>query len=73
MGYHWTYKGSASGVSFTFGNNVYTYDAINNVIKQIGSAKTTRKNDLVFVLRNLENAEIVNNAFKIYINHYPLK
>lgn len=73
MGYHWTNKGNASGVSFTFGNNVYTYDAINNVIKQIGSAKTTRKNDLVFVLRNLENAEIVNNAFKIYINHYPLK
>ena len=73
MGYHWTNKGSAVDVSFTYGNDVYTYDAINNVLIEVGSAKATRTNDLVFVLRNLENVEIVDNAFKIYINHYPLK
>lgn len=74
MGYTWINKGSASGVYFEYGNNIYEYDAINNELNVIqAESKTTRTQDLLFVFRNLEKAHIENNELKVYVNHYALK
>ena len=71
--YSWDNKGSASGLSFTYGNQVYTYDAIGNKLDLVGSSKTIRTQDLMFVFRNLQNANIENNELKVFVNHYKLK
>lgn len=73
MGYTWNNKGSASGLSFTYGSYVYTYDSINNEFDIVGSSKTIRTQDLMFVFRNLQNAVIENNSLKVFVNHYKLK
>ena len=74
MGYTWVNKGLASGLSFTMGNYVYKYNGLTNTLEpQTGGSNETRKKDLLFVLRDLQNIEIENNAFKIYVNHYRLK
>ena len=74
MGYSWVNKGLASGLSFTYGNYVYKYNALSNELElQQGGSNETRKKDLVFVLRDLSNIEIENNSFKVYVNHYRLK
>lgn len=73
MGYKWTNKGTATGYIFTYGNNAYEYDAIQNTLVSVGNSLTLREKDLMFVLKDLDKAEIVNNSFKIYINYYKLK
>ena len=74
MGYSWVSKCSASGLSFTYGNSIYTYNAITNTLDlQGGSSHTSRTKDLIMVVNDLSNLEIVNNSFKIYINHYKLR
>lgn len=73
MGYSWVNKGSASGLSFTFGNSVYTYNAITNTLDlQSSSSHTSRTKDLIMVVNDLSKLTIENNSFKIYINHYKL-
>lgn len=73
MGYSWENKGSASGLSFTYGNDVYTYNSLTNSLDLVGSSKTIRTQDLMFVFRNLQNATIENNELKVFVNHYRLK
>lgn len=75
MGYSWVNKGSASGLSFIYGNSVYTYNSLNNTLDPVGNTGTTRTKDLVMVLdlSKMTNDNIVNNSFKIYVNHYKLK
>ena len=73
MGYSWVSKGSASGLSFTYGNQLYTYNAITNTLDlQSGSSHTSRTKDLVMVVNDLSKLTIENNAFKIFVNHYKL-
>lgn len=76
MGYSWVSKGSASGLSFTYGNQLYTYNAITNTLDlQSSSSHTSRTKDLVMVLdlSKMTSDNIVNNSFKIFVNHYKLK
>lgn len=73
MGYTWDNKGSASNLSFTFGNYVYTYDSLNNVLVHTGDTNTTRTHDLMFIFNNLQNATIENNSLKVYVRHYKLR
>ena len=74
MAYTWVNKGSASGLSFTYGNSIYTYNAGTGQLDYVGSGgRTTRTQDLMFVFRDLENAIIENNTLKVYVNHYKLK
>ena len=72
MGYSWQNKGSASGLSFTYSNDVYTYNSLTNQLDLVGSSKTIRTQDLMFVFRNLQNATIENNELKVFVNHYKL-
>ena len=73
MGYSWVSKGSAIDKSFTYGNSVYKYNSISNTLDYISSSgKTARKQDLMFVFRNLQNAVVENNELKIYVNYYKL-
>lgn len=73
MGYSWVDKGSASGLSFTYGNQLYTYNAITNTLDlQSSSSHTSRTKDLVMVVNDLSKLTIENNSFKIFVNHYKL-
>lgn len=74
MGYTWVNKGSASGLSFTYGNDIYTYDALNNELNKIqGSTTDTRITDLMFVFKNIPTSAINGNTLKVFVNHYKLK
>ena len=74
MGYSWVSKGSANWLSFTYGNSIYTYNAITNTLDlQSSSSHTSRTKDLIMVVNDLSKLTIENNSFKIYINHYSLK
>ena len=73
MGYTWDNKGSAINLSFTYGNDVYTYDALNNELKKIqGSTTDTRITDLMFVFKNIPASAIKNNTLKVFVNYYKL-
>lgn len=73
MGYSWVSKGSSNGLSFTYGNSIYTYNAITNTLDlQSSSSHTSRTKDLIMVVNDLSKLTIENNSFKIFVNHYKL-
>ena len=69
--YKWQQVGSANDKKFLFNNLIYEYDADTNQLTQFSSdVGEIDRQDLIFVIRNMENANISSGTLTLAINYY---
>ena len=64
----WDDYGSASDKYFTYNNTIYQYIASRNYFIQVRALQS--RSDLMFIVKNMENANITDNELKLSINYY---
>ena len=67
--FKWQEEGNADGLYFTYNNTLYQYNASSQHFNQISGFEINR-DDLMFIVRNMEDATINDNELKLSINHY---
>ena len=70
--YKWVLGSSASNQYFTYNNTLYQYNSTNNQFEQKSSQLQIDREDLMFVIKDMVQADISSNILSLYINYYKV-
>ena len=68
--YEWVEVDNANNEYFTYNNTLYKYNATSNLFEQVSSNISIEREDLMFIIRDMENADISGYDLSLYINYY---